>query len=101
MKIRRSSIEVTRLQFPLRLAYAMTFNRAQGQTLGRVLIDSKMRVLNHREVRGAFTHGQLYVALGRVRELTHVAILVDTECTHGGTAMSANVVFHELLGKLE
>ena len=71
-----------RLQFPLRLAYAMTFNRSQGQTLERVLIDSKMRVLNFTEVRGAFTHGQLYVALGRVRMRNDVAILIDHDCVH-------------------
>jgi ATP-dependent exoDNAse (exonuclease V) alpha subunit len=42
-----------RKQFPLRLVYAMTINKFQGQTLSRVgfhLIDD------------VFSHGQLYVA---------------------------------------
>ncbi len=33
------SFQLTRLQFPLRLAYAMTFNKSQSQTLQKVLLD--------------------------------------------------------------
>lgn len=46
------------IQFPLQLGYALTIHKAQGKTLDKVVID-----LN----RGAFAHGQLYVALSRTR----------------------------------
>ena len=53
-------------QFPLNLGYAMTIHKAQGKTLDTVVIDIS---------RGAFEHGQTYVALSRTRDATdmHVA----------------------------
>ncbi len=45
-------------QFPLNLGYAMTIHKAQGKTLPAVKIDIS---------RGAFAHGQTYVALSRTR----------------------------------
>ncbi len=36
-------LEVNRYQLPLRLAYAMTFNKSQGQPLEKVLIDGIAR----------------------------------------------------------
>ena len=45
-------------QFPLMLGYAMTIHKAQGKTLSKVIIDIS---------RGAFAHGQTYVALSRTR----------------------------------
>ena len=45
-------------QFPLNLGYAMTIHKAQGKTLDNVIVDIS---------RGAFTHGQTYVALSRTR----------------------------------
>ena len=50
-------------QFPVRLAWAMTINKAQRQTLDKVGI--------HLE-EPAFTHGQLYVALLRARSFADV-----------------------------
>jgi hypothetical protein len=47
------------LQFPVQLAYALTYNRAQGQSLTRCGL-----LLN----RSLFTHGQLYVGLSRVAD---------------------------------
>ena len=34
------SYKMMRCQFPVRLAYAFTYNRAQGQTLHKVLLDA-------------------------------------------------------------
>lgn len=47
------------IQFPLQLGYALTIHKTQGKTLDRVIIDID---------RGAFAHGQLYVALSRTRQ---------------------------------
>lgn len=47
-------------QFPLRLAWAITVHKSQGQTYNSVVIDMG---------RGAFAHGQTYVALSRCRSL--------------------------------
>ena len=44
------------LQYPLRLAWAVTIHKAQGKTFSRVVIDVG---------RGTFSHGQVYVALSR------------------------------------
>ncbi|KYM98545.1 ATP-dependent DNA helicase PIF1 [Cyphomyrmex costatus] len=47
-----------RRQFPIKLAFAMTINKSQGQTFEKVGIDLR---------RDVFNHGQLYVAFSRVR----------------------------------
>ncbi|MBP9818172.1 AAA family ATPase [Candidatus Shapirobacteria bacterium] len=64
-------------QFPIRLAWAVTIHKSQGQTYDSVIIDLG---------RGAFAHGQTYVALSRCksletlylrRPLTYEDILID------------------------
>lgn len=47
-------------QFPIKLAYAFTIHKAQGQTYDKVIIDLASHI---------FAPGQLYVALSRARSL--------------------------------
>ena len=49
--------EFKRLQFPIRLAFAMSINKAQGQSLSVAGINLQ---------EPCFSHGQLYVACSRV-----------------------------------
>ncbi len=53
-------------QFPLMLGYAMTIHKSQGKTLSKVIIDIS---------RGAFAHGQTYVALSRTRSANDMHIV--------------------------
>ena len=53
-------------QFPLNLGYAMTIHKAQGKTLDAVIVDIS---------RGAFAHGQTYVALSRTRSASDMHIV--------------------------
>ena len=57
-----------RHQFPIRPCFAVTTNKAQGQTLDFVGIYLPKDV---------FSHGQLYVALSRVQRPTSLAILLN------------------------
>lgn len=55
-------------QYPLKLAWAATIHKCQGQTFKKVVIDLDA---------GAFTHGQTYVALSRATSLDGVYLLKD------------------------
>lgn len=57
-----------RLQFPIRLAYAMTINKSQGQSLQVCGLN-----LEHQ----CFSHGQLYVACSRVGKPSSLIIYTD------------------------
>ena len=52
-------------QYPLKLAWAITIHKAQGKTFDRAVIDLG---------RGAFEHGQTYVALSRCRTLEGIVL---------------------------
>ncbi|GFW67169.1 ATP-dependent DNA helicase [Trichonephila clavipes] len=49
--------EFKRLQFPVRLAFAMTINKAQGQSLQECGLNLE---------NPCFSHGQLYVVCSRI-----------------------------------
>jgi ATP-dependent exoDNAse (exonuclease V) alpha subunit len=52
-------------QYPINLAWAITIHKSQGQTFDKVIIDLG---------NGAFTHGQLYVALSRCTRLGGITL---------------------------
>ena len=57
------SIVATFIQYPIKLAWAATIHKCQGQTFQKVAIDLDT---------GAFSHGQTYVALSRAISLEGV-----------------------------
>ena len=88
-KLARGTVTMTRRQYPLRPAYACTINGGQGSTLRRAVLDLR---------RNPFAHGQLYVALSRVRRREDLKILVQQgQATEHGHALTKNIVWKELL----
>ncbi|XP_065219693.1 ATP-dependent DNA helicase pif1-like [Planococcus citri] len=84
-----TGVQILRRQFPIKLAYALTINKAQGQTLNLAAIDLRDHV---------FAHGQLYVALSRVRSSKNICILTSqSKVSEDNGIYTANPVFHELL----
>ena len=72
-----------RKQFPIMPAFAMTINKSQGGTFDKVGIDLSTHV---------FSHGQLYVALSRVRSFESLRILLPE-----GATSTMNHVYVEIL----
>ena len=70
-----------RKQFPLRLSFAMTINKSQGQTFDKVGLCLE---------RPVFSHGQLYVAMSRVTRKENLRILCSSK-------ELTNVVWPEVL----
>ncbi|KAL1348887.1 hypothetical protein AAHE18_07G112700 [Arachis hypogaea] len=78
-----------RKQFPVRLSFALTINKSQGQTIPKVGIYLPKHV---------FSHGQLYVALSRSISQSTTKILVKEGTVDGkGGQFTKNVVFKEIL----
>jgi ATP-dependent DNA helicase PIF1 len=84
-------VQFNRLQFPIRVAFAMTINKAQGQTMERVAIYLPSPV---------FGHGQLYVALSRVKQRNNLTIMVGHQWALQDPITglcSANIVYRNVL----
>jgi hypothetical protein len=73
-----------RRQFPVQLAFALTINKSQGQTVQHVGLDLREHV---------FSHGQLYVALSRVTSVHRLKILIDPDSKE---CRIHNVVYNEI-----
>ncbi|RCN48512.1 hypothetical protein ANCCAN_05337 [Ancylostoma caninum] len=69
---RRVPFRLRRRQFPIRLAFAMAINKAQGQSLNSVGIHLGVDV---------FSNGQLYVTLSRAGRMEGVKTAKSTERT--------------------
>jgi ATP-dependent DNA helicase PIF1 len=74
-----------RRQFPVRLAFAMTINKAQGQSL---------RVVGIHLHTPVFSHGQLYVAISRATDCRQIYISLPP--TVDGTLTTDNIVYSEV-----
>ena len=75
--------KLRRRQFPVTAAWAMTINKAQGQTLSCVGVYLS---------RSVFSHGQLYVAFSRSSSVGGIAVA----CPSDSDAVT-NVVYPEVL----
>ena len=69
----KNSKNITRRQFPVRPCAAMSVHKSQASTLQRVVIDLRCDM---------FEHGQLYVAMSRVRTAHDIAVLLLPGQTH-------------------
>ena len=76
-----------RKQFPIRLCFAMTINKAQGQTIPYVGVYLPQHV---------FSHGQLYVALSRGISMSTTKVLVKPE-NKRRVSHTKNIVYKEVL----
>ena len=86
----RSPFKFQRKQFPLMLAYAMTINKSQCQTLTHVGLLLKKPV---------FSHSQLYVAFSRVSHPNGLKVLAVDEDGQNCVATS-NVVYKEVFNNV-
>ena len=75
------------IQYPLKLAWAITIHKSQGLTFDRAIIDA----------RAAFAHGQVYVALSRCRTLE--GLVLSTPISGHGIISDTDV--SKFVGQIE
>jgi hypothetical protein len=83
-----NSFRLLRRQFPLRLAYAISINKAQGMEGEKMVIDGRV---------SPFMMGHAYVAATRVTSFKNIAILNTEEQVLDNAPTLVNVVYPELL----
>lgn len=63
-------VESSMAQIPLALGWAISIHKSQGMTLEDVVLDTG---------KGCFSHGQLYVALSRIKDLRRLSLTKPIE----------------------
>jgi ATP-dependent exoDNAse (exonuclease V) alpha subunit len=71
-------------QFPIRVSYAMTINKSQGQTF---------KVVGIYLPEPVFSHGQLYVAFSRAKSEASVKVKVLKTAKQGKIVKNSNATF--------
>jgi len=82
------SVEGTFVQYPLKLAWAITIHKSQGLTFEKAIIDAE----------AAFAHGQVYVALSRCKSLEGMILsskITSTSIKHDSTVERFTKDFEE------
>ena len=82
-------VPLKRLQFLVRLAFAMTINKSQGQSVEYVGINLQTSV---------FSHGQLYVAFSRCTSLLNISVLLLEQSQESRRTL--NVVYKEVFNSI-
>nr|GEZ51168.1 retrotransposon protein, putative, Ty3-gypsy subclass [Tanacetum cinerariifolium] len=82
--------KLNRRQFPIQVCFAMAINKNQGQTLSRVGLFLR---------RPVFLHGQLYVAVSRVKSKKGLKVLCSDKDGNYSNSTS-NVVYKEVLVRI-
>jgi hypothetical protein len=78
---------LSRKQFPVRVCFAMTINKSQGQSFNTVGVDLRTPV---------FSHGQFYVAMSRVSDPSGLHVLLP----ESSLETTNKIVWPEILGGL-
>ena len=80
-----------RTQFPIKLCYAMTINKSQGQSLNKIGVYLPEPV---------FGHGQLYVALSRATSPHGLKVLIKKR-ENQPPNVTKNIVYKDFLKKIQ
>ncbi len=78
------TIHLKRRQFPVQLAFAMTINWSQGQSVEHVRVNLRTP---------PFAHGQLYIAFSHVTASNNIRVLLPSDTP----MQTTNIVYPEIL----
>jgi len=82
-------VPLKRLQFPVRLPFAMTINKSQGQSVEHAGINLQTSIFSHR---------QLYVAFSRCNSPLNISVLLPEQSQESRRTL--NVVYKEVFNSI-